>query len=68
MIKFVDENRFDEGKRKNPIREIGKIKQALHDIDYLLQSTGKSTSMIWDKIQSAINSLEDVETLLTELP
>ena len=68
MIKFVNEKRFDEEKRKNPINEIAKIKQSLHDIDYLLQSTGKSTSMIWGKIQSALDSMDDVETLLTELP
>lgn len=68
MVRKVNRNRLAEGRRKNPIQEVDKIKQSLNDIDFLLQSTGKSNTTIWDKIHLAIDSLDDVKLLLEELP
>ncbi len=66
MVKIV--RIMAEGKKLTPIQDAEKIKKAIADLDYRLESTGDMTAEIWNCLQDATAQLDKAIEWMHPLP
>lgn len=64
MLKIVRVSSVSEGKRLTPAQDLEKIKKAITDLDFRLESTGNMTTDIWNCLYDAQNAVEKAIALL----